>query len=97
MISVARAIIQNKEFLIMDEPTSNMDFYSEIKIKNALDKFRKNKSTIVIAHRLSTIQSSESILLLDKGKVVEQGTHEELIKKKGMYYELFSSNFVTEE
>ena len=97
MISVARAIIQNRDFLIMDEPTSNMDFLSEIKIKNALDKFRKGKSTIIIAHRLSTIYSSDLIMLLDDGKVIETGNHQQLLDKKGVYHHLVMSHFVTEE
>ena len=81
----------------MDEPTSNMDFLSELRIKNAINKFRNNKSTIIIAHRLSTIYSSDLIVVMDNGEIVESGTHKFLLDKKGLYYKMFSSHFVTEE
>ena len=76
LLTIARAIISNKEILILDEATSNVD----------LDKLMENKTSFVIAHRLSTIRNADKILVLGKGRVIEQGNHEELLAKKGYYY-----------
>ena len=97
MISVSRAMIQNRKFLIMDEPTSNIDIYSELKIKEAIEDLRKDKTTIIIAHRLSTIYKADSIYVIDDGKVLECGTHQELLENDKLYKKLVLSHFITEE
>jgi len=97
MISVCRAMIQNRKFLIMDEPTSNIDIYSELKIKEAIEDLRKDKTTIIIAHRLSTIYKADSIYVIDDGKVLECGTHQELLENDKLYKKLVLSHFITEE
>ncbi|KAI9354744.1 putative ABC transporter protein [Pilaira anomala] len=87
-IAIARAIIKNPTILLLDEATSALDTQSERLVQNALDKATMNRTTIVIAHRLSTIKKSDLIVVLDHGKIVEQGTHETLIKQKGAYFSL---------
>jgi len=79
--------------LILDEATSNVDTRTEIKIQSAMRKLMEQKTCFVIAHRLSTIQGADNILVVDQGNVVEQGTHKELMEKKGFYYRLYNSQF----
>ncbi len=87
-ISIARALYKNPQILILDEATSSLDTASEKAVQVALDRLMKNRTSLVIAHRLSTIQNAQKIVVLDKGKIVEMGTHEELIAKK-QYYKRF--------
>ncbi len=87
-LSIARAILADSPILLLDEATSALDNKSEAKVKKALDSLMEGKTTIVIAHRLSTIENADNIIVLDKGKLVEQGTHKELIKKNGAYAKL---------
>ncbi len=87
-ISLARALITNPQILVLDEATSQLDSHSESIIQQAIDKIRKEKTLIIVAHRLSTIKNADKILVFDKGFLVEQGKHEELLEKKG-YYEYF--------
>ena len=87
-LSIARAVLKNPPIMILDEATSALDTESERLVQDALDNMMKNRTSIVIAHRLSTIQKADSIIVLQKGKIVEQGTHEELIKKQGTYNKL---------
>jgi ATP-binding cassette subfamily B protein len=87
-ILIARAIYKDPEFLFFDEATSALDAKNEMEITRNLAEFTKNKTTIVVAHRLSTVKSADKIIVLDKGQVVEEGTHEELTRIKGIYYNL---------
>ena len=90
-IAMARALIKKPSFLILDEATSNLDFISEAKIFDTLFKKGKKITMLMIAHRLSTIRSCDIIYVMDKGKIVEEGDHESLLKKKGYYYKLYIS------
>ena len=96
-IALARAFLKENEFYIMDESTSNLDFATENIIFDMIyNKFR-NKSMLIIAHRLATVKNCDVIIVLDKGEIVEQGTHEELLEKQGEYYRLWEmqqGNFV---
>jgi len=87
-LSIARAVLKNPPIMILDEATSALDTESEKLVQDALEKMMKNRTSVVIAHRLSTIQNADLIVVLQKGKIVEQGKNEELLKKKGVYYNL---------
>lgn len=87
-LSIARAVLKNPPIMILDEATSALDTESEKLVQQALENMMKNRTSIVIAHRLSTIQSADTIVVLSKGKIVEQGKHEELLAKKGVYQSL---------
>jgi subfamily B ATP-binding cassette protein MsbA len=89
-ISIARAILADPKVIILDEATSNLDTQSESFIQKSLQVLMKNRTTFVIAHRLSTIQKADQILVVEDGNIVEKGKHEELILKKGRYFELFT-------
>ena len=93
-ISIARAILKNSPILLLDEATSSLDTDSENQIQVSLDNLSKGKTTIIIAHRLSTIKNADKIIVLDKGKIVESGTHEKLSKKRGYYYNLLKKQKV---
>lgn len=95
LLTIARAMIDDKPFIILDEATSNIDTRTEKIVISAMNKLTKNKTSFIIAHRLSTIKSADLILVMNKGDIVEQGTHDELIKKNGFYAELYNSQFQT--
>jgi ATP-binding cassette subfamily B protein len=88
-VAIARAMLKNAPILILDEATSSLDSISESYIQDSFNELMKGRTTIVIAHRLSTIQKMDRIIVLDKGKIVEEGTHKELLAKKGFYAELW--------
>jgi len=88
-IAIARALVSNSPILLLDEATSNLDTVSERKVQKALEKLMANRTTVVIAHRLSTITAADEIVVLDKGKIAEQGTHTKLLNKRGKYAELW--------
>lgn len=92
-LAIARALIKDSPILILDEATSALDNESEWQIQNALDKLMENRTTLVIAHRLTTIQNANNILVLDKGQIAEQGTHQELLALGGMYASLYNMEF----
>ncbi len=94
LIAIARAMLPSSRMLILDEATSNVDSRTEIKIQEAMYRLMKNKTCFVIAHRLSTIKNADTILVIREGNVVEQGTHIELMEKRGFYYSLFNSQFL---
>jgi len=93
LISFLRAYVYNPQILVLDEATSSIDTESEILIQNATEKLTKGRSSIVIAHRLSTIQQADQILVMEDGKIVESGTHHELLEKEGYYYKLHEIQF----
>jgi subfamily B ATP-binding cassette protein MsbA len=84
-LSIARAVLKNPAILVLDEATSALDSESEKLVQDALVNLMKNKTSIVIAHRLSTIQNADKIIVLDNGKIIEEGKHKELMSKKGTY------------
>ena len=96
LLSFARAVLYDPSILILDEATSSVDVESEILIQKAIDTLVAGRTAVVIAHRLSTIRKANLILVLDKGEIIEKGTHEELLSKKGRYFELHKSQFAAQ-
>ena len=95
LLCIARVILKQPPLLILDEATSNVDTRTELKIQKAIDEVMKGKTCFIVAHRLSTIVNADVILVMKDGKIIEQGKHEELLKKEGFYYEIFNSQFST--
>lgn len=91
-IAIARALIQNPKILLLDEATSALDSQSEKLVQETLDKASKGRTTIVVSHRLSAIRNANRIIVIDKGRIIEDGTHEELVKLQGSYYEMMKSS-----
>jgi ABC-type multidrug transport system fused ATPase/permease subunit len=92
-ISIARALLKSPPILLLDEATSSLDTESEKKIEQALHLLMQNKTTLVIAHRLSTIMNADKILVIDKGAIIESGTHQELLDENGFYKHLHDLQF----
>ena len=92
-VSIARAILRDPKILILDEATSAMDTKTERSIQTALEKLTENRTTIMIAHRLSTLRDCEKLFVIEHGKVAEEGTHAELIQKKGIYFKLYTLQY----
>jgi len=93
LISFARTLVANPEILVLDEATSSVDAFTELVIQRALKNLMRNRMTIIIAHRLSTIRLCDEILILDHGSIVERGTHEQLMRKKGLYSSFYKLQF----
>ncbi len=93
LLCIARAMLTDPEILILDEATSSIDTLTEIRVQKAFAKMMKGRTSFVVAHRLSTIRESDVILVMRDGNIVEQGSHDELLKKKGFYHELYNSQF----
>jgi len=94
LLTIARAFLADPPILILDEATSSVDTRTEVLIQRAMARLMKGRTTFVIAHRLSTIRDADEILVMDHGSIVEQGTHEELLARRGFYYDLYNSQFV---
>jgi subfamily B ATP-binding cassette protein MsbA len=92
-LAIARALLKDAPILILDEATSALDNESERNIQVELERLMQGKTTLVIAHRLSTIEKADKIIVMDHGKIVEQGTHKELLDNKGYYFQLHSNDF----
>ena len=84
-ITIARALLKDPDLLILDEATSALDSEAEMKVQQALDKLMKNRTSLIIAHKISTIKKADTILILDKGKIINSGKHEELLVKSSYY------------
>ncbi len=97
LLSIARAVLADPKILILDEATSSVDTRTEKHIQDAMVNLMKDRTSLIIAHRLSTIQDADFIVVLDGGRIVETGNHEELIEKKGRYYELYMTQFAGRE
>ena len=93
LLCITRLMLVNPPMLILDEATSSIDTRTEIKIQNAFEILMKGKTTFIVAHRLSTIKNCDLILVMNNGSIVEQGSHKELLDKKGFYYKLYNSQF----
>jgi ATP-binding cassette subfamily B protein len=93
LLTIARAFLADPSILILDEATSNVDTRTEVLIQKAMSRLRHGRTSFVIAHRLSTIRNADAIVVMDGGRIVEQGTHEQLLAGEGFYYRLYSSQF----
>ena len=93
LLTIARALIADPPMLILDEATSSVDTITENKIQAAMDLLMKGRTSFIIAHRLSTIRNADTIIVMENGKIMEQGNHETLLQKKGTYYNLYNSQF----
>jgi ATP-binding cassette subfamily B protein len=93
LLSFARTIIHKPAVMILDEATANIDTETEVLIQDSLEKMKNIGTMLVVAHRLSTIQHSDNIILLSKGQILEQGTHQELLHQKGRYYQLYTLQY----
>ena len=87
-VAIARALLHNPKILILDEATASLDTETEKQIQDTLQKLTEDRTTLAIAHRLSTLRNATRLIVIDKGSIAESGTHEELLKKKGIYYGL---------
>ena len=97
LLSFARAILHDPAIMILDEATSSIDTQSEKMIQKAIEELLKGRTSFVVAHRLSTIVHADQIIVMKHGKVLEKGTHQTLMRQKGYYYELYTSQFMKEE
>ena len=93
LLTIARAILKDPQILILDEATSSIDTRTERLIENGMDAIMEGRTVFVIAHRLSTVRNSNAIMVLEKGEVIERGSHDELLEQKGRYYQLYTGQF----
>jgi ATP-binding cassette subfamily B multidrug efflux pump len=97
LIAFARALAHDPRNLILDEATSSVDTETELKIREAIARLMKGRTSLIIAHRLSTIQNADKIILMHKGRVREMGTHQELLAQRGLYYKLYQLQYKDQE
>ena len=93
LLAFARTMVSNPSILILDEATSSIDTHTELLVQQGIETLLKGRTSFVIAHRLSTIRKADCIFVIDKGTIVEKGSHEQLMKAKGAYYQLYMSQF----
>ena len=93
LLSIARAAINDPPVMILDEATSSIDTRTEKIVQDGMDKLMEGRTVFVIAHRLSTVRNSKAIMVLEKGNIIERGSHEELLDMKGRYYQLYTGQF----
>ncbi len=96
LLSIARAAVANPPVLILDEATSSIDTRTELLVQAGMDALMHGRTTFVIAHRLSTVRNADSIMVLENGRIIERGTHDQLIEAKGRYYQLYTGNQIGE-
>ena len=96
MISIARAAVADPPVMILDEATSSIDTRTEAIVQKGMDALMKGRTVFVIAHRLSTVQNADVIMVLEHGRIIERGSHEQLIREKGKYYQLYTGTFELE-
>ena len=96
LLSIARAAVADPPALILDEATSSIDTRTETLVQRGMDALMKGRTTFVIAHRLSTVKNSDCIMVLEQGRIIERGTHDQLIAQKGKYYTLYTGNAIGE-
>lgn len=92
LLAIARAAVADPPVLILDEATSSIDTRTETLVQGGMDHLMKGRTTFVIAHRLSTVKNSDCIMVLENGRIIERGTHDQLIDEKGRYYQLYTGN-----
>jgi ABC-type multidrug transport system fused ATPase/permease subunit len=93
LVAFARVLLQDPKILILDEATASVDPFTETKIQKAMEKAMEKRTTIIIAHRLVTVRHVDRIIVLDHGRIIEQGNHDQLMKKQGYYAELYNTYF----
>ena len=96
LLAIARAAVADPPALILDEATSSIDTRTEKLVQDGMDALMTGRTTFVIAHRLSTVRNADCIMVMDQGRIIERGTHDELIEKKGKYYQLYTGNLAEE-
>ena len=96
LLSIARAEVADAPVMILDEATSSIDTRTEALVQGGMDRLMHGRTVFVIAHRLSTVMNSDAIMVLDHGKIIERGTHDQLIAQKGTYYQLYTGAFELE-
>jgi ATP-binding cassette subfamily B protein len=97
LVSFARAVLADPRILVLDEATANVDTQTELLIQRALERLLQGRTSLVIAHRLSTIRDADRVVVLDSGKIVEMGTHDELMDKGGAYHHLYAMTYAADE